>query len=269
MKNCSYCSHLEPDDAQFCGKCGQPFQQFIQCSLCLQKETGDAIYCRNCGNPLTQEYIPQNHEKNAALASASKSARKSIPDGCVALILSFLGVLILVSLVILGVNAVSRKLEETFSSDTTVIKTTIPEETMSDEEYRVLIRDTIFQFDDINFRGPDYVGGWEADIDIKNMSSEEIKYVYIEIVGVNAVGDIVTSDLDFDGNPSVVLSMVGPIPEGEVGGRGLVWDSFFYNKTVANFALQSITIEYMNGIQLRINNNECNLAIQTYNEEKK
>lgn len=272
MKNCSFCSHTEPDDAQYCRNCGQQFHQLIQCPVCKQQEPSDAKFCRKCGNSLTHGFNPFNQDVITASVAPTKPARQNSSNGCLIFLVLFIAVIIIITVIIMiGLTVASPKPTETSTSNTTVLmtsmETTVPEETMTDEDYRIFIKDNIFRFDDIHFEGPDSVGGWEADIDIQNMATEEIKYVYIEIVAVNAVGDIITSDTDFDGDPSVLLSMVGPIAEGEFGGKGTVWSSFFYNSTVADFAFKSITIEYMSGVQLIINNDECNLAIQTYNEE--
>jgi len=141
------------------------------------------------------------------------------------------------------------------------------EETMSDEEYQEFIKTAVFTFDDINYTGPDSVGGWEIDIDIKNKAAEDIKYVYIEVAGINAVGDVVWSETDFDDSPYVMLKLTGPIAEGEVGGQGKIWQGVFYNSTVTGFGINSLSIEYTSGLLVTLNKEECRMALKTYEDE--
>jgi|BarGraIncu01121A_1022015.scaffolds.fasta_scaffold24062_2 hypothetical protein len=197
-------------------------------------------------------------------------AESSKKSGCGVIVL----VLILFGIMGSCLNNNEDKKKETESQKITqqaiTVKETIretTEETMSEEEYREFIKTAVFTFDDMHFNGPDSAGGWEIDIDIKNMASEDIKYVYIEVAGINAVGDVVWSETDFDESPYVTLKLTGPIAEGEVGGRGSVWKGAFYNSTVSGFGINSLSIEYTSGLLVTLNKEECRMAIQTYEDE--
>lgn len=303
MKICPTCQFKNTDDSsKYCHGCGAPLPvtpppappvaSQIICPRCNKPNPPLTRFCGNCAQPLVNNItstsqLPDYTPSQPLFNSQKRSSGRPKGCGCIAAI--FGCVLLSCGLLSgIGKNAqqtqsktdstvketMSKVVTEQSSNSSIDLKlgeTTVNEmttqESMTDEEYREFIKTNIFQFDDINIYGPDSAGGWEFDIDIKNMAKEEIHYVYIEVAGVNAVGDIVWSETDFDDSPGVTLKLTGPIAQGEVGGRGKTWQGCFYNSTVDHFGINSLTIEYENGVLLTVNKDECSLAYDTYNEE--
>lgn len=149
---------------------------------------------------------------------------------------------------------------------TTTIQTTA-EETLSREDQKEFIKNAVITLEDSHMKGPDSAGGLSFDIDIKNRSESEIKYIYIEVVVLNAVGDILRSDTDFDESPAVTLTMTGPIAPGEVGGLGRTWKCAFYTTTANSWGINQVAIEYMSGLTVILNREDCILLQEIYAED--
>jgi len=140
------------------------------------------------------------------------------------------------------------------------------EETLSRDDQKEFIKNAVITLEDSRMTGPDSAGGLSFDIDVKNKSESEIKYVYIEVVVLNAVGDILRSDTDFDESPAVTLTMTGPIAPGEVGGLGRTWKCAFYTTTASSWGINQVAIEYMSGLTVILDREDCILLQETYIE---
>ena len=68
----------------------------------------------------------------------------------------------------------------------------------------------------------------------------------------NAVGDIVENEIG--GNVSFSGKDTGPIRPGKTGGG--CWDCIIYNWTAKKLVMTSVTIEYMDGTELKISEKE-------------
>jgi hypothetical protein len=109
------------------------------------------------------------------------------------------------------------------------------------------LKSDVLQIPYAKMTGPNSVGGMTFDIDVKNKSEKVIKYVRFEILVVNAVGDPLNSDVDFDLEPRFWLKMTGPIEHTEISGLGRTWPDVFYNNSSKSWGITQIEIEYMDG----------------------
>ena len=86
----------------------------------------------------------------------------------------------------------------------------------------------------------------------KNLSNKTIKYFIWKGYAKNAVGDIVENEIG--GNVSFSGKDTGPIRPGKTGGG--CWDCIIYNWTAKKLVMTSVTIEYMDGTELKISEKE-------------
>lgn len=99
---------------------------------------------------------------------------------------------------------------------------------------------------------PNSAAGVDAIIYYKNLSNKTIKYFIWEGYAKNAVGDIVENEIG--GNVSFSGKDTGPIRPGKTGGG--CWDCIIYNWTAKKLVMTSVTIEYMDGTELKISKKE-------------
>ena len=88
-------------------------------------------------------------------------------------------------------------------------------------------------------------GGVEPRIDVENISERRLKYVTLEVVGVNPVGDPVTGTVS--GKQSHALPLVGPIEPGERSFYSYEGDPPFYARTTDCIEVTRVEIEFMDG----------------------
>ena len=92
---------------------------------------------------------------------------------------------------------------------------------------------------------PNSVGGVDCKIVFKNTSPKTIKYVTFSVSALNAVNDVVTSDI---GNEEVKkLSVTGPVKTNNTYGYDNYWECVWYNTTIKRMKIVGIEIEYMDG----------------------
>lgn len=73
---------------------------------------------------------------------------------------------------------------------------------------------------------------------------KDIKYLTLDIVFYNAVGDIIGDDLD--DRVSTKVQVTGPISfTGKA--KVLIWDTVFYNSTASCALIKRLKVEYMGG----------------------
>ena len=99
---------------------------------------------------------------------------------------------------------------------------------------------------------PNSAAGVDAIIYYKNLSNKTIKYFIWKGYAKNAVGDIVENEIG--GNVSFSGKDTGPIRPGKTGGG--CWDCIIYNWTAKKLVMTSVTIEYMDGTELKISEKE-------------
>ena len=86
----------------------------------------------------------------------------------------------------------------------------------------------------------------------KNLSDKTIKYFYWEGCAKNAVGDIVENEIG--GRVLFRGKDTGPIKPRKTGGG--CWDCIIYNSTARKLIITEVAIEYMDGTELKIQENE-------------
>lgn len=99
---------------------------------------------------------------------------------------------------------------------------------------------------------PNSAGGVDAIVYYKNLSDKTIKYFYWEGYAKNAVGDIVESEIG--GREIFRGKDTGPIKPRKIGGG--CWDRIIYNWTAKKLVITEVTIEYMDGTELKVLENE-------------
>lgn len=105
---------------------------------------------------------------------------------------------------------------------------------------------------------PNSAGGVDAIMYYKNLSSKTIKYFYWEGYAKNAVGDVVENEIG--GDRSFGGKDTGPIKFGKTGGG--CWSCIIYNWTAKKLVVTDVTIEYMDGTELRISENEIKYVVK-------
>jgi len=86
----------------------------------------------------------------------------------------------------------------------------------------------------------EYVTGFQGNF--INMSKKKIKYLYITVRAVNAVGDLVTSK---------TAKAIGPILYNEVGSYS--YENLFFTKIIESIRITSIKVQYFDGTVKIIN----------------
>ena len=99
---------------------------------------------------------------------------------------------------------------------------------------------------------PNSAGGVDAIVRYKNLSNKTIKYFYWKGYAKNAVGDIVLNEIGGEG--IIGGKDTGPIKHGKSGGG--CWSCVIYNWTAKKLVITEVTIEYMDGTELKISSNE-------------
>ncbi|BBI31902.1 hypothetical protein [Cohnella abietis] len=90
---------------------------------------------------------------------------------------------------------------------------------------------------------PNSADGVDLYIHWTNKSNKTIKYIYFDVVPINAVGDIVSSDIG--GRSTFRAKDTGPIKSGVSFGSEYYWENAWYNSTIKKVQLQQIDITYM------------------------
>ena len=99
---------------------------------------------------------------------------------------------------------------------------------------------------------PNSAGGVDAIVRYKNLSNKTIKYFFWKGYAKNAVGDIVMNEIGGEG--IIGGKDTGPIKHGKSGGG--CWSCIIYNWTAKKLFITEVTIEYMDGTELKISSNE-------------
>lgn len=94
---------------------------------------------------------------------------------------------------------------------------------------------------------PNSVGGCDATIGVKNISGKTIKYIEIEMMFFNAVGDQVQCEIR---GYYYLGKITGPLRSGEE--NDYTWECPIYNYSARSVGINYVLIEYMDGTELEI-----------------
>ncbi|MEA2451216.1 MAG: eukaryotic-like serine/threonine-protein kinase [Thermoleophilaceae bacterium] len=81
MITCPSCSHENPGDANFCGRCGTMLPQEVTCGQCGRANPADLRFCRGCGGALQATAAAGNGTPGGNGATAPGGAPKELDDG--------------------------------------------------------------------------------------------------------------------------------------------------------------------------------------------
>lgn len=122
------------------------------------------------------------------------------------------------------------------------------------QKHRIALLKNSVHITTARLSAPNSAAGVDAIVRFVNRSNKTIKYFRWEGYALNAVGDIVTSELSYDGNYYFGGKDTGPIKPGKSGGG--CWSCIIYNWTAKKLVLSKIDIEYMDGSELNISSGE-------------
>jgi hypothetical protein len=101
---------------------------------------------------------------------------------------------------------------------------------------------------------PNSAGGVDLHIAWKNNSDKIIKYAVFAVKPYNAVNDQVSSDI---GGDSLFRGKeTGPFKKGQGNSGDTYWENAWYNSTIKTVQFDSIEIEYMDGTQITIKDDD-------------
>ncbi|WEK54562.1 MAG: hypothetical protein P0Y55_00325 [Candidatus Cohnella colombiensis] len=101
---------------------------------------------------------------------------------------------------------------------------------------------------------PNSAGGVDLYILWKNNSDSVIKYARFEVVPYNAVDDVVTSEIS--GISTFYGRETGPFKKGQGSSSDTYWENAWYNSTIKKVKLISVNIEYMDGTELTLKDDD-------------
>ena len=145
-------------------------------------------------------------------------------------------------------------------ADTTVIDSTqarIKQEILEKSKKQAEIKASYIKFTAAYLGKPNSAGGCDAYFRFKNTSDYTIKYLYIQCVIYNAVGDIISDELGRDG---ISLKYTGPLKPGRSDSGN--WECIIYNYSAKRLVVTSLDIEYMNGTTIHYNENEVKVLMK-------
>lgn len=102
---------------------------------------------------------------------------------------------------------------------------------------------------------PNSAGGVDVYFRYTNLNEKIIKYLTWEAYPMNAVGDMVASEIA--GLTHARGKDTGPVKKGQSGGG--CWGTVWYNHSIKKMILTSIEIEYMDGSELKIDGDDLYL----------
>src|SRR5436309_11819666 len=68
---CRDCGHANPDDANFCGNCGTPFDSEVPCPNCGRENPADLRFCPGCGAALKAADEPASSKPTGASSNGA------------------------------------------------------------------------------------------------------------------------------------------------------------------------------------------------------
>lgn len=92
--------------------------------------------------------------------------------------------------------------------------------------------------------GPDSAGGMSVELKLRNNRGKTIKYATLFVTALNQLGD--PAPCSVHNEATRALSITGPIEAGKDSGK-LIFETIWYNPTIANIKLSRMIIEYSDG----------------------
>ena len=117
------------------------------------------------------------------------------------------------------------------------------EDRISEIKHSISITEFYFQMNS--------VGGCDIYIRGVNKSKKTIKYIEYELIALNAVNDIIKSDIGYN-KYTTNLQDTGPIKPGAKFGNDTYWEAAFYNSTTKSFQLTNVVVKYTDGTETKI-----------------
>lgn len=112
--------------------------------------------------------------------------------------------------------------------------------------------DSLKKVVDVWKTGPDSAGGVSVSIDFLNTTEKEMKYITFRCVPYNSVNDIVASTIG--DTVEVPCQLTGPIKAKKSG--TVRFENIWYNRTITKAAIKEINIQYMDGSEETIEEND-------------
>ena len=222
------------------------FEEFLQWKKEKQKEA-------NLVQQRLEEQTKQQSESSNRLAKQNKNMEKAMCVLCLILIVYF------ISLLISNRNGDSREKRIARNHTEAVDSLQFIQDSISNaradsirKTNRIdLLRHSV-RITKARLSAPNSAAGVDAIIYYKNLSNKTIKYFCWDGYAKNAVGDIVENEIG--GRISLAGKDTGPVKHGKTGGG--YWSCIIYNWTARKLVITGVTIEYMDGTELKISEDE-------------
>lgn len=226
------------------------FEEFLQWKEEKQKEKRKKA---NWDQPRLEKQTEQQSESSNRLSKQNKKMEKAICVLCLILLVYF------IYLLVSNINSDSKESRSIRNHTETVDSLQFIQDSISNaradsikKAHRINFLKNSVRITTARLSAPNSAAGVDAIIYYKNLSNKTIKYFYWEGYAKNAVGDIVENEIG--GRELFRGKDTGPIKPRKTGGG--CWDCIIYNSTARKLIITEVTIEYMDGTELKILGNE-------------
>lgn len=222
------------------------FEEFLQWKKEKQKEA-------NLAQQRLEEQTEQQSESSNRFAKQNKKTEKAI------YVLGLILIVYFISLLVSNRNSDSKESRIIRNHTETVDSLQAIRDSMQQASVdsikkanRIKLLKNSVRITTAHLSSPNSAGGVDAIVFYKNLSDKTIKYFYWEGCAKNAVGDIVENEIG--GRVLFRGKDTGPIKPRKTGGG--CWDCIIYNSTARKLIITEVAIEYMDGTELKILENE-------------
>lgn len=222
------------------------FEEFLQWKKEKQKEA-------NLAQQRLEEQTEQQSESSNRFAKQNKKTEKAI------YVLGLILIVYFISLLVSNRNSDSKESRIIRNHTETVDSLQAIRDSMQQASVdsikkanRIKLLKNSVRITTARLSSPNSAGGVDAIVFYKNLSDKTIKYFYWEGCAKNAVGDIVENEIG--GRVLFRGKDTGPIKPRKTGGG--CWDCIIYNSTARKLIITEVAIEYMDGTELKILENE-------------
>lgn len=222
------------------------FEEFLQWKKEKQKEA-------NLAQQRLEEQAEQQSESSNRFEKQNKKMEKAMCVLCLILLVYC------ISLLVSNINSDSKESRRSQNHTETVDSLQFIQDSISNaradsikKARRINILKNSVRITTARLSTPNSAAGVDAIIYYKNLSNKTIKYFYWEGYAKNAVCDIVENEIG--GRELFGGKDTGPIKPQKTGGG--CWDCIIYNSTARKLIITEVAIEYMDGTELKIRENE-------------
>lgn len=226
------------------------FEEFLQWKEEKQMEKQKEA---NSVQQRLEEQAEQQSESSNRFAKQNKKMEKAMYVLCLILLVYF------ISLLVSNINSDSKESRSIRNHTETVDSLQFIQDSITNaradsikKAHRINLLKNSVRITTARLSAPNSAAGVDAIIYYKNLSNKTIKYFYWEGYAKNAVGDIVENEIG--GRELFGGKDTGPIKPRKTGGG--CWDCIIYNSTARKLIITEVTIEYMDGTELKILGNE-------------